>query len=85
MADFMMHNTLVRACLNDETLNLDDALLGAQGPDYVYYVLKKKHQAKAHALGNTLHNQDTKIFLLNLLDDASIKAVKNSSRIFWAF
>ena len=77
MADFMMHNTLVRDCLKDDKGNLEYALIGAQGPDYVYYVLKKKHQVKAHTLGNTLHNQDTKAFLLNLMAEA-IKEVSEA-------
>lgn len=67
MADFMMHNTLARQFMTDDPIMQDFCLIGAQGPDYVYYVLKKQLKSEAAHLGNTLHNVKTREFLTELL------------------
>lgn len=67
MADFMMHNTLARQFLSDDNIFPNHCLIGAQGPDYVYYVLKKDLKSQAVQLGNTLHNVKTRDFLTSMV------------------
>lgn len=70
MADFMMHNTLARQLFKTVPLIEELCLIGAQGPDYTYYVLNKDQRSAAFHLGNTLHNAHTAQFFEELLQYA---------------
>jgi hypothetical protein len=69
MADFFMHKTLVDQFLDQTLAEPFYAILGAQGPDYFYYVLNKK-KAVATRIGTALHSSKTKAFLLGLTQKA---------------
>jgi len=70
MADFYMHNTLVREFFSHTEAHQDYASLGAQGPDYFYYVLNKDVKPLAKKAGDLVHQQKTQLFLHHLLDHA---------------
>ena len=70
MADFYMHCRLVTEFYSHVQSGTDFAKIGAQGPDYFYYVLSKSDKQKASKAGNYLHQQKTKGFLEALLNQA---------------
>jgi len=69
MADFYMHKTLVDQFLDQTLAEPFYAILGAQGPDYFYYVLNNK-KAAATTIGTALHSSKTKAFLIGLTQKA---------------
>lgn len=68
MADFYMHRMLIGEI--QETIGFsNESTIGAQGPDYFYYVLGE-NKPRAQHLGNIIHKSKTKAFLLHLLEAA---------------
>lgn len=68
MADFYMHRTLLSEFFSEIKLHRDYGCLGAQGPDYFYYVLNAKDKPRAQQAGNLLHQEKTRLFFHHLLE-----------------
>jgi len=68
MADFYMHRLLIEA-LKPFTDGSDESVIGAQGPDYFYYVLGS-NKPQAQRLGHLIHHEQINHFLVNLLKSA---------------
>ena len=68
MADFYMHRMLIKK-LQATIGETPESTIGAQGPDYFYYVLGK-NKPKAMQLGNAIHKSHTRAFLCALLESA---------------
>lgn len=68
MADFYMHRMLIRK-LQETTGETPESTIGAQGPDYFYYVLGQNKPTAQH-LGNSIHKAKTRDFLCHLLESA---------------
>lgn len=71
MADFYMHKTLVQKIQETFSINSPESTIGAQGPDFFYYVLGKSKDL-ALKCGNLIHKAKTKQFLITLFE-TSIK------------
>lgn len=71
MADFYMHKTLVQKIQEAFSINSPESTIGAQGPDFFYYVLGKSKNL-AIKCGNLIHKSKTKQFLITLFE-TSIK------------
>jgi len=69
MADFYMHYTLAQRISNTFELSSKETLIGAQGPDYFFYVLGKMKD-KALECGQLIHTSKTKMFLVEMLKTA---------------
>lgn len=68
MADFYMHRMLIGQI--QETIGYsDESTIGAQGPDYFYYVIGANKPA-AMDVGNRIHKSHTRSFLVTMLEVA---------------
>mgnify|MGYP006301733905 CR=1 FL=1 len=68
MADFYMHRMLIGK-LQETFGSSPESTIGAQGPDYFYYV-QGADKPRAQHFGNIIHKSKTKAFLVALLQSA---------------